>query len=375
MITANGMSGRHVMAKSIKQAKSSGAKDPGTMRAAVLRKIRDPLVIEQVPRPTPGPGDVLIAVTACGVCHSDVHAIDGDWSPLPTLPLIPGHEVTGHVAALGAGVTKYAIGNAVGVPWLFSACGACEMCLSGMETICKQAEATGYSRPGGYADYLVAPAAYCGRLPSDCDMAAMAPILCAGVTTYRGLKRTGARPGQWVVVLGVGGLGHIAIQYARAMGLRVAAIDIADDKLAHARELGAELVVDGRDASPASAVQTVIGGAHAAIVTAVAPAAFEEAIKTLRPGGSVAFIGLPGGDKDLIRLSIAQLVNGELNIKGSNVGTRIDLDEAIGFAARGLVTSTVEKQPLEQVNDVLERMRRGQITGRVVLDLTARGSR
>ena len=210
-----------------------------TMKAAVLHQLKTPLTIEQVPIPEPGHGELLIKVTACGVCHSDLHAVDGDWTPPPVIPLIPGHEVAGTVAKLGPGVTGFKPGDAVGVPWLYSACGHCEFCLAGMETICKQAEATGYTKPGGYAEYLVAPAAFVGRLPQGTDPYAMAPILCAGVTTYRGLKRTGARPGQWVAVVGIGGLGHIAIQYARAMGLRVAAVDVSEDKLELARSLGA----------------------------------------------------------------------------------------------------------------------------------------
>ena len=343
---------------------------PTTMQAAVARQLRAPLVFETLPIPAPGPGDILIKVTACGVCHSDLHAVDGDWTPPPVLPLIPGHEVTGVVAALGTGVTTLAVGARVGVPWLYSACGHCEFCLAGMETICKQAEATGYSKPGGYAEYMVAPATFCGRLGDGVDMYAMAPILCAGVTTYRGLKRTGAKPGQWVAVVGVGGLGHIAVQYARAMGFRVAAVDIDDGKLALAKSLGAEVLINGKNDDPATAVQEQVGGVHGAVVTAVAQAAFEQAIGMLRPAGTVSFIGLPGGDKDSIRTSISALVNGELSIRGSNVGTRKDLTEAIDFAARGLVASKIERQPLTAINDVFARMRKGEIVGRVVLALS-----
>lgn len=357
------------MADKTSTAATSATAVPATMRAAVVRAIGKPVTFETLPVPKPGRGDILIKVVACGVCHSDLHAMDGDWTPLPALPLIPGHEVAGIVAALGPDVTGISIGQRVGVPWLYSSCGTCEFCLSGMETICKQAEATGYSKPGGYAEYMVAPAAYCGKLPDDCDMAEMAPILCAGVTTYRGLKRTGVRPGQWMTVIGIGGLGHIAVQYARAMGMRVAAIDVADNKLALAKELGAEVVIDGRGQSPAEAAQSVFGGAHGAVVTAVATSAFELAVKVLRPGGTVAFIGLPGGDKDTIRTSISGLVNGELSITGSNVGTRADLNEAVAFAARGLVTARIEKQPLEAVNEIFDRMRKGQIVGRVVLEI------
>ena len=262
------------------------------MRAAVLRKLRTPLKIEKLPEPEPGPGELLIRIAACGVCHSDLHAIDGDWTPGPVLPLIPGHEVTGHVVALGSGVAGFKIGEPVGVPWMFSACGACEYCLSGQETICRNGRSTGYSMPGGYAELMVAPAAFVGRLPKNADLFALAPILCAGVTTYRGLKRAEVRPGQWVTVLGVGGLGHIAIQYAVAMGLRVAAVDVDDAKLRLARRLGAEVAVNATRGDPAAAVKKRTGGTHGAIVTTASPRAFEQAVGLLRGGGTCVYIGL-----------------------------------------------------------------------------------
>ncbi len=342
-----------------------------TMKAAVLHRIGDGLKIETVARPRPGPGEVLIKVTACGVCHSDLHAIEGDWTPHPALPLIPGHEVTGHVEELGAGAAEFAKGDRIGVPWMFWSCGTCEFCLQGMETICLKTEATGYSKPGGYAEYMVAPAAFCGHIPDHADMYAIAPILCAGVTTYRGLKRTGAKPGQWLAVIGIGGLGHIAIQYARAMGMRVAAIDVSDEKLAHAKRLGAEVLVDARGNDPGAEVKEKTGGgAHGAVVTAVSARAFEQSVTMLRPAGTVSFIGLPGGDADQIHLSIGQIVNGEYSIRGSNVGTRQDLNEAVAFAARGEVKADIETQPLENISAIFARMKKGDIRGRVVLAIS-----
>ncbi|MCB1378136.1 MAG: zinc-dependent alcohol dehydrogenase [Alphaproteobacteria bacterium] len=340
-----------------------------TMKAAVLRQLKTRLEIAQVPRPEPGPGELLIKVTACGVCHSDLHAVDGDWTPPPVIPLIPGHEVAGRVAGLGEGVSGFKPGDHVGVPWMYSACGTCEFCLAGMETICKSAEATGYTKPGGYAEYMVAPAAFVGRLPDDADPYALAPILCAGVTTYRGLKRTGARPGQWVAVIGIGGLGHIAIQYAMAMGLRVAAVDVSNEKLELARSLGAEVLVNGSETDAPAAIQEKIGGTHAAIVTAVATRAFEQAILMLRPAGTVVYIGLPGGKADEIRTSIAAITNWELSVRGSNVGTRQDLEEAVAFAARGLVKARIRTVALEEINEVFDQMRKGAIVGRAVLKL------
>lgn len=339
-----------------------------TMKAAVLHELRTKLSLETIPVPEPGPGEVLVKVAACGVCHSDLSAVDGEWNPGPNLPLIPGHEVTGHVAAVGADVSGLAIGDAVGVPWMWSACGHCESCLNGMEMICEFGEATGYSRPGGYAEYMVARADFVARLPSDADLVKIAPILCAGVTTYRGIKRTNTQPGEWLAVVGVGGLGHIAVQYAKAMGLRVAAVDIDPKKLALAKELGAEVAIDAREGNPVTAVRKALnGGAHGALVAAVATQAFEQSIGMLRPGGTVVFVGLPGSKADEIRASIAATTSRELSIRGSSIGTRIDLDEAVAFALRGAVAAEVTTAPLEEANAVLERMRNGEILGRVVL--------
>jgi propanol-preferring alcohol dehydrogenase len=341
-----------------------------TMKAAVLREAGTKLAIETLPVPVPGPGEILVKVAACGVCHSDLHAIDGDWTPGPNLPLIPGHEVTGQVAAIGAGVTGFENGDVVGVPWMWSACGHCESCLAGMETICKFGEATGYSKPGGYAEYMLARADFVARLPKDADLTKLAPILCAGVTTYRGIKRTEARPGQWLAVIGIGGLGHVAVQYAKAMGLRVAAIDIDPEKLALAKRLGAEVTIDAREGNPVSAVRkTLGGGAHGAVVAAVATKAFEQSVGMLRPGGTVVFLGLPGGKADEIKASIAAISGRELTLRGSSVGTRLDLDEAVAFSLRGAVNAEVATATLDQVNDVLDRMRQGKIVGRVVLQL------
>ena len=341
----------------------------GIMKAAIQRKAGTPLKIEKLPIPQAGPGEILIKVTACGVCHSDLHAVDGDWTPGPNLPLIPGHEVAGHVAAIGPGVKGFRLGDAVGVPWMYSACGNCEFCQAGMETICKSGEASGYTKPGGYAEFMVADAKFVAKLPKNADLYAIAPILCAGVTTYRGLKRTGTRPGQWMTVFGIGGLGHIAVQYAVAMGMRVAAVDVDDAKLKLAKRLGAELIVNAKKVDPVAEIQAKIGGSHGAVVTAVAPQAFEQAVGVLRPAGTVAYIGLPGGKSDQIRTSISQITNWELTVTGSNVGTRLDLNEAVAFALNGLVKAKIQKAKLTEINKIFDAMRKGKIVGRMVLDI------
>jgi propanol-preferring alcohol dehydrogenase len=337
-----------------------------TMRAAVVTNFDAPLELREAPVPQPAANEVLVKVASCGVCHTDLHASRGDWPVKPALPFIPGHEATGYVAALGPGVTNLKEGDRVGVPWLHSACGQCSYCLSGWETLCPYQTNTGYSIDGGFAEYLVAPAPFAARIPDKLGFDEAAPILCAGVTTYKGLKETDAQPGDWVVISGVGGLGHVAVQYAVAMGYRVIAVDIAGDKLDLARALGAEITLDARRIDPANEVQRLVGGAHGALVTAVSPIAFTQAIGMLRRGGTVSLVGLPPGS---FETPIFEVVLKRLTIRGSIVGTRTDLAEALEFAARGKVRATFETQPLEAINETFERLAHGDINGRVVLQL------
>jgi propanol-preferring alcohol dehydrogenase len=342
-----------------------------TMKAAVVHDFGAPLVIEDVPVPEPGPGQVLVKVVASGVCHTDLHAADGDWPVKPKLPFVPGHEGVGFVAACGAGVEgiKGGLkeGDPVGVPWLHDACGRCEYCTTGWETLCPYQHNTGYSVDGGYAEYVLAPAAYVGRLPDRPDFVALAPILCAGVTTYKGLKETEARPGQWVVVSGIGGLGHVAVQYARAMGFHVAAVDVADEKLALARSLGADVTANAMtEDAVAKVVKETGGGAHGVVVTAVSKAAFGLAIGMTRRRGTVSLIGLPPGD---FPTPVFDVVLKRITIRGSIVGTRQDLAEALAFAAEGKVKAKVATAPLGEINTVFTRLKEGAVDGRVVLTL------
>jgi propanol-preferring alcohol dehydrogenase len=337
-----------------------------TMKAAVVHAFGEPLTIEDVPIPEPGEGQVLVRIVASGVCHTDLHAANGDWPVKPTLPFIPGHEGAGTVAAVGPGVTLLKEGDRVGVPWLHSACGVCEYCLTGWETLCPRQQNTGYSVDGGYAEYVLAPAAFAAKIPDRLGFVDVAPILCAGVTTYKAVKETEARPGEWVVISGIGGLGHVALQYAHAMGLRVAAVDVADDKLALARAMGAEIAINAMTTDPAAEIQKLIGGAHGAVVTAVSRPAFAQAIGMLRRGGTVSLVGLPPGD---FPTPIFDVVLKALTIRGSIVGTRKDLDEALEFAARGCVKAAIETQPLDAINDVFARLQHGDVQGRVVLQV------
>jgi len=343
---------------------------PEMMRAAVVREFGKPLTIEQWPVPRPGRGEVLVKIVATGVCHTDLHAAHGDWPVQPSLPFIPGHEGVGHIVALGEGVEDLEIGDPVGIPWLHDACGQCEFCQTGWETLCEKQHNTGYSVNGTFAEYAVAPAAYVGRLPkaiTEAQMVPMAPILCAGVTTYKGLKETEARPGQWVAISGIGGLGHIAVQYAKAMGLKIVAVDVGQDKLDLALELGADLAVNARDADAAQQiVEATGGGAHGVLVTAVSVPAFAQALAMVRRKGTVAMVGLPPG---AFPTPIFDVVLKRITVRGSIVGTRRDLAEAIAFAAEGKVTSTVSVEPLDTINAVFDRMIAGTIEGRIVITL------
>jgi len=335
------------------------------MKAAVVREFGKPLVIEDVPIPQPGVGQVLVQVRACGVCGTDLHAVRGEWPVKPKPPFIPGHEGVGEVVATGPGVTHLREGDLVGVPWLFTACGHCTYCWSGWETLCEAQKNTGYSVNGAFAEYVVADADYVGRLPPRVELVQVAPILCAGVTVYKGLKVTEARPGDWVVVSGIGGLGHLAVQYGRAMGLQVAAVDVDDRKLDLARRLGATVAVNARTMDPVAYLKEEIGGAHGVLVTASSPKAFEQALGMVRRGGTIVLTGLPPG---ACPLAILDVVDRGITLRGSIVGTRLDLQEALAFAGEGAVKAKVQTERLEDINDVLERLRAGQIEGRVVLD-------
>jgi propanol-preferring alcohol dehydrogenase len=337
-----------------------------TMKAAVVRAFKEPLVIQDVPVPAPRAGQILVKVAASGVCHTDLHAADGDWPVKPKPPFIPGHEGVGHVAALGAGVAHVKEGDRVGVPWLYTACGHCRHCLGGWETLCESQQNTGYSVNGGFAEYVVADANYVGRLPAKGSFAELAPILCAGVTVYKGLKVTDTRPGDWVVVSGIGGLGHMAVQYARAMGRNVIAVDIDDAKLELATKHGAALVANARKCDPIAFVKKEVGGARGVLVTAVSPKAFEQAMGMVGRGGTVSLVGLPPGE---FALSIFNTVLNGITVRGSIVGTRLDLQEALDFAGQGKVKATVATQRLEQINDIFGRMRAGDIQGRIVMEL------
>lgn len=335
------------------------------MKAAVLHEFNQPLQIEEVDIPTPGPGQIVVKMQASGVCHTDLHAVEGDWPVKPSPPFIPGHEGVGLITAVGEGVAHVKEGDRVGVPWLYSACGHCTHCLGGWETLCLSQQNSGYSVNGSFAEYVLADANYVGIIPESVDSVEIAPVLCAGVTVYKGLKMTDTKPGDWVVISGIGGLGHMAVQYAIAMGLNVAAVDIDDEKLAFAKKLGATVTVNAKNTDPGEYLQKEIGGAHGVLVTAVSSKAFDQALTMLRRGGTLVCNGLPTGE---FPVSIFDTVLNGITIRGSIVGTRLDLQESLDMAAAGKVKATVAAEPLENINDILDRMRDGKIEGRIVID-------
>ncbi|MEM7566422.1 MAG: zinc-dependent alcohol dehydrogenase [Pseudomonadota bacterium] len=336
-----------------------------TMRAAVARAYGEPLRIEEVAVPEIGPDQILVAVEASGVCHTDVHAVEGDWPVQPPLPFIPGHEVVGRVAAAGRNVTLHKEGDRVGVPWLHSACCHCHHCETGWETLCETQRNTGYSVNGGFAEFVAADPRFVAHIPANLDPVHTAPILCAGVTTYKGLKETEVRPGEWVAIVGIGGLGHLGIRYAKAMGMKVAAIDIDPGKLQIAQAHGAELTIDASMSDSAETLQREIGGVHGALVTAVSTSAFGQGVGMLRRKGTMVLVGLPPGE---FPTPIFDVVLKRLTIRGSIVGTRADLDEALAFAAEGRIGPHVHTAPLSDINRVLTELKAGHVDGRYVLD-------
>jgi propanol-preferring alcohol dehydrogenase len=336
------------------------------MKAAVVHEFGDPLQIEDRDIPEPGDGEVLVNIQASGVCHTDLHAVEGDWPVKPKLPLVPGHEGVGYVAGVGKGVKNVKEGDRVGIPWLYTACGECEYCVDGWETLCPNQENAGYSVDGGYAEYAIADAKYVGHLPENVDFVEIAPILCAGVTVYKGLKETEVKPGQWVAISGVGGLGHVAVQYAKAMGMKVLAVDIADHALKLAEQLGADATLNPMETDPGEFTDSEMGGMHGVLVTAVSTTAFRQAIDMLRRNGVLAMNGLPPGD---FPTPVFDVVLKRLTIRGSIVGTRTDLAEALAFAGSGQVKTTVTPDKLDNINEIFGKMRDGKIEGRIVLDM------
>jgi alcohol dehydrogenase, propanol-preferring len=335
------------------------------MKAAVVRGFGQPLVIEDRPIPEPGPGQVAIRMEASGLCHTDIHAANGDWPVTPTPPFIPGHEGVGIVISVGDGVTSPRIGDRVAVPWLGYACGTCRYCLTGWETLCPAQQNTGYSVDGCYAEYYLAEAAFATPVPAGIDPREAAPLSCAGVTTYKAVKVGNVRPGDLVVISGVGGLGHLAVQYAKIFGGTVAAVDITDEKLQLAKELGADIVIDARSEDPAEVLRSH-GGADVAVGLAVDDRSFAAAYAGLRRGGRLVLVALPASGT--LRIPVFDTVLNGTSVIGSIVGTRADLINVFDLHAAGRTRVIYETRPLASVNECIADVLHGRAKARLVLE-------
>jgi propanol-preferring alcohol dehydrogenase len=336
------------------------------MKAAILREFKGPLGLEEVVRPKPDAHDVLIEVEACGVCHSDLHVADGDWPqlvPITKKPLILGHEIAGHVVEKGASVDHLDVGDRVGVPWVHWTCGECDFCCEGNENLCIKQKITGVTVDGGYAEFVKAPASHALKIPDGLSCIDAAPLFCAGVTVYRALKRATIQAGQRLAIFGVGGLGHLAVQIGQGLGAIIAAIDVSDEKLEHARGLGAFTTLNAATVNVVKELRRA-GGVHVALVTSAAKAAYDLAFPCVRPGGILLAVGLPSESICFPPIVMAAL---EVRIQASSVGTREDMREVLAMAAAGKVHCEVATRPLAQVNEVLEQLRHGQVSGRMVL--------
>jgi alcohol dehydrogenase, propanol-preferring len=337
----------------------------GGYTAAVVHAFHDPLTVEQVPLRALEPGQVRVRVEATGLCHTDIHAAHGDWPVKPEPPFVPGHEGVGIVVERAPDVTEVEIGDRVAMPWLGYACGTCDHCVSGWETLCLEQKNMGYSIDGGFGEYASAYGRYVVKVPDGVHPLDAAPLTCAGVTTYKAIKVAGTRSSDLVAVFGVGGLGHLAIQYAAIAGGRVVAVDVQDDKLELARELGAEFTVNAREQDPAEAIQA-LGGADQAIALAVSPKSFEQAYGSLRRGGTLVFVALPA--ENHITLPIFETVLNGITVVGSIVGTRTDLREVFELHAAGRTNVIREVRPLATVNESIADVEAGRVAARIVFE-------
>jgi propanol-preferring alcohol dehydrogenase len=343
---------------------AASQKQENAMRAAVVPSLGAPLEIRDLPVPTPGPGQVLVRIEASGICHTDIHAARGDWPVTPVAPFIPGHEGVGIVEEIGDGVTEHRVGDRVALPWLGSACGTCRYCVSGRETLCEAQQNTGYSIDGAYAEYAVADSRFAVSVPVGVDPMDAAPLACAGVTTYKAVKVSGARSGDLVSVVGIGGLGHLAVQYAAIAGATVIGVDVQQDKLDLAKELGATYTVDASKQDVAAAIQE-LGGADVAIVLAVQPDVIKQAFASLRRGGRLILVALPKDGQ--LQVPIFDTVLKGISIIGSIVGTRQDLAETFALHAAGRTRVVAEVRELEDVNDAFADVLAGRTAARLVI--------
>jgi propanol-preferring alcohol dehydrogenase len=335
------------------------------MRAAVVPALGAPLEIRELPVPSPGAGQVLVRIETSGLCHTDIHAARGDWPVKPKIPLVPGHEGVGLVTAAAPDVDQALVGTRVALPWLGHACGRCRYCVGGWETYCTAPAYTGYTVDGSYAEYAVAFASHVVPVPDGVSAFDAAPLTCAGVTTYKAVKVAHPQPNETAMVVGVGGLGHLALQYARIFGTTTVAVDVEDAKLDLAKDLGADHVVDARGDQAAALAD--LGGVDIAVVTVPSPAAMQAAHQALNPNGRLVLVGLPADNT--LRLPVFETVLKGISVIGSLVGTRNDLADCFALHAHGHTRVIAEPRRLEDVNECFEQVLAGQVPARLVFDL------
>ena len=342
---------------------------PKTQKAVVFETNGGKLEYKDIPVPVPKPNELLINVKYSGVCHTDLHAWKGDW-PLPTkLPLVGGHEGAGVVVGMGENVKGWKIGDLAGIKWLNGSCMSCEYCELSNESNCPEADLSGYTHDGSFQQYATADAVQAARIPAGTDLAQVAPILCAGITVYKALKSAHLRAGEWVAISGAcGGLGSLAIQFAIAMGYRVLGIDGGDEKAKLFKKLGGEVFIDFTKTKDVvgEILKVTNGGAHGVINVSVSEAAIEASTRYVRANGTVVLVGLPGGA--YCKSEVFSHVVKSYSIVGSYVGNRADTREALDFFARGLVKSPIVIAPLSDLPEIFDKMEKGQIAGRYVVD-------
>lgn len=335
------------------------------MKAAIVTKEHTVSVEDKQLRPLKK-GEALVQTEFCGVCHTDLHVKNADFGDVTGTVL--GHEGVGLVIEVSEGVENIKVGDRVSIAWMFESCGHCEYCTTGRETLCREVKNAGYTVDGAMAEQVIVSAEYAVKVPDNLDPAAASSVTCAGVTTYKAVKVSNIRPGQWIGVFGIGGLGNLAVQYAKnVFGAKVVAFDISDEKLAFAKELGADAIVNSMNEDPVEKAKELTGGKglDATVITAVAKTPFNQAIDVVKAGARVVAVGLP---VDKMDLDIPRLVLDGIEVVGSLVGTRQDLTEAFQFAAEGKVVPKVQLRQVEEINEIFEEMEKGTITGRMVID-------
>jgi len=335
------------------------------MKAVEVHEPRGPLQLVERDIPAPGPGQVRIKVQACGICHSDSFTKDGHWPGLQ-YPRVPGHEIAGLIDTASPGVEDWKAGQRVGVGWHGGHCGHCASCRRGDFILCQRAQVPGISYDGGYAEYMVAPVEALARIPDDLSDTEAAPLLCAGITTFNALRNSGARPGDVAAILGIGGLGHLGVQFAAKMGFSTVAIARGQDKEALAKKLGAHHYIDSQTRNLAEAL-TGLGGAKVILATVTSGKAMSAAIGGLANDGKLIIVGV---SEEPIEVSTVALIMGRRSIQGWPSGTAMDSQDTLGFSALTGVRPMIEEFPLERAAEAYDRMMGGAARFRVVLKMT-----